>query len=57
MKQQLSQKAENEIQNLELEHRQITQKLREDLVAKDEKVKHLEKQEIMRQVERQQTQE
>mmetsp|Transcript_42523 Transcript_42523/g.56120 ORF Transcript_42523/g.56120 Transcript_42523/m.56120 type:complete len:91 (-) Transcript_42523:74-346(-) len=32
-------------------------KLREQLVAKDEKVKQLEKQEIMRQVERSQTQE
>lgn len=40
-----------------MEHRQTTQKLREEVVSKDEKIKHLEKQEIMRQVEKSQTQE
>ena len=32
-------------------------KLREDLLAKEEKVKHLEKQEILRQVDKSKTQE
>ena len=57
LKQQLSSKAETDVQNAELEHRQVSQKLREEIVAKDEKIKQLEKQEIMRQVERSHTQE
>ena len=43
--------------NTELTHRQTVTKLREDLLAKEDKVKQLEKQEIMRQVDRAQTQE
>lgn len=42
---------------MELTHRQTVTKLREDLVGKEEKVKHLEKQEIIRQVDRSQQQE
>ena len=57
LKQQLSSKAETDVQNAELEHRQASQKLREEIVAKDEKIKQLEKQEIMRQVERSHNQE
>ena len=41
--------------NTELAHRQTVTKLREDLLSKEEKVKQLEKQEIMRQVDRAQT--
>ena len=44
LKQQLSSKAETDVQNAELEHRQVSQKLREEIVAKDEKIKQLEKQ-------------
>ena len=57
LKQQLSQKAETELSNVELEHRTLVTKLREDLLAKEEKVKHLEKQEILRQVDKSKTQE
>lgn len=57
LRQQLSQKAETEISNLELENRQVVTKLREDVLAKEEKIKHLEKQEILRQVDKSQTQE
>lgn len=57
LKQQLNQKAETELSNVELTHRQTVTKLREDLVGKEEKVKHLEKQEIIRQVDRSQQQE
>lgn len=48
LKQQLSQKAETELSNVELENRQVVTKLREDVLAKEEKIKHLEKQEILR---------
>ena len=51
------QRAETELSNAEVEHRQVTTKLREDLLAKEEKIKHLEKQEIMRQFDRSQQQE
>ena len=57
LKQHLSQKAETEMQNAELEHRQSTQKLQEELLTKEEKIKQLEKQEIMRQIDKAQTQE
>jgi len=52
LKQQLNQKAENDLSNVELEHRQVVTKLREDLLSKDEKIKNLEKQEILRQVDK-----
>ena len=55
LKQQLSQKAETELSNVELENRQVVTKLREDVLAKEEKIKHLEKQEILRQVDKAQT--
>ena len=45
------------MQNAELEHRQNTQKLQEELLTKEEKIKQLEKQEIMRQIDKAQTQE
>ena len=51
----LSQKSETELSNVELEHRTLVTKLREDLLAKEEKVKHLEKQEILRQVDKSKT--
>jgi len=37
---------------MELENRQVVTKLREEVLAKEEKIKHLEKQEIMRQVDK-----
>lgn len=37
---------------MELEHRQVGSKLREDLLQRDEKIKHLQKQEILRQVDK-----
>jgi molybdopterin converting factor small subunit len=43
LKQHLSQKAETDLSNAEFEHRQVVAKLREELVSKDEKIKHLEK--------------
>ena len=52
LKQQLSQKAENDLSNAELANRQSVTKLREDLLAREEKIKHLEKQEIMRQIDK-----
>ena len=48
LKLQLTQKAETELSNAELEHRQVVSKLREDLLQRDEKIKHLQKQEILR---------
>lgn len=57
LRQQLSHKHETEMSNTELENRQVVTKLREDVLAKEEKIKHLEKQEIMRQVDKAQTQE
>jgi len=52
LKQQLNLKAETDLSNAEVEHRQVVAKLREDLVSKDEKIRLLEKQEILRQVEK-----
>jgi len=45
------------LSNVELENRQVVTKLREDVLAKEEKIKHLEKAEILRQVDKAQTQE
>ena len=48
LRQQLTQKHETDMSNSELENRQVVTKLREDILAKEEKIKHLEKQEILR---------
>lgn len=48
----MSQKAENDLSNADIENRQNVTKLREELLQKDEKIKHLEKQEINRQIEK-----
>ena len=54
--QQLSQKAETEINKLELQHKEDIFKLKEEIIQKEEKIKQFEKNEKRNQVEKEKEQ-